>query len=65
MRWTVDRPEDFEVVSAVYRELYSANPQFTWHDVMAFLGDHPELTQLNARFRRNESLAKQMEGLKQ
>ena len=36
LRWTVDRPEDFDFVRAVYEALYPANPDFGSADILAF-----------------------------
>lgn len=41
-RWTVDTPEDFAFVSAVYEALYPANPAFTTDDVLAWQVANPE-----------------------
>ena len=62
LRWTVDRPEDLELVLTIYRALYPRNPEFTWHDVLELVTERPELTQLNGHFVRNESLKRQLEG---
>jgi spore coat polysaccharide biosynthesis protein SpsF len=60
LRWTVDRPEDYELVLAVYRALYPHNPEFGWCDVLALVTAQPELTRLNKQFVRNESLKRQL-----
>jgi spore coat polysaccharide biosynthesis protein SpsF len=39
-RWTVDTPEDWELVRAVFDAL---DPGFTIADVIAFLDEHPQL----------------------
>lgn len=41
VRWTVDRPDDYEFVAAVYADLYPANPAFTSDDVRAWVRAHP------------------------
>jgi spore coat polysaccharide biosynthesis protein SpsF len=41
-RWTVDTPEDFAFVSAVYADLYPANPAFTSEDVLDWQATHPD-----------------------
>ena len=46
-RWTVDEPQDFAFVRAVYEALYPRNPRFTTDDILDFLSDHPEITMLN------------------
>ena len=46
-RWTVDTPEDFAFVEAVYTDLYSANPAFTSEDVLRWQATHPDRVLLN------------------
>ena len=41
-RWTVDTPEDFAFVEAVYEDLYPANPAFTTQDILAWQDRHPD-----------------------
>ena len=41
-RWTVDTPEDFAFVEAVYEDLYPANPAFTTEDILAWQDRHPD-----------------------
>lgn len=36
-RWTVDTPEDFELVSKIFSALYPDNPQFNMQDVLNLL----------------------------
>lgn len=43
VRWTVDRPDDYAFVAAVYDALYAANRAFTSDDIRAFLADRPDL----------------------
>ena len=44
-RWTVDTPEDFELVSRLLKTL---KPHFTLQDVLAVLAEHPDWRALNA-----------------
>jgi spore coat polysaccharide biosynthesis protein SpsF len=60
LRWTVDEPEDFEMVRRIYEALYPANPAFTTKDILALLAGHPELSELNRKFRRNEGLERSL-----
>lgn len=60
LRWTVDQPEDFEVVERIYAALYPHNPAFTTDDILAFLGAHPEIARLNADITRNEGYLKSL-----
>ena len=47
-RWTVDYPEDLELVRAVYEALYRPGGFFTTADVLALLAQRPDLPKLNA-----------------
>lgn len=47
-RWTVDTPEDFELIKLILQELYALNSRFTWMDVIGLLDEHPEWVEINA-----------------
>lgn len=47
-RWTVDTPEDFAFVTAVYEALYPGKPDFTSQDVLAWQAAHPDQVLPNA-----------------
>lgn len=51
LRWTVDYPEDFEFVRAVYRELYVPGRVFRKADVLTLLERRPSLGSINAGVR--------------
>lgn len=53
MRWTVDEPNDFEVVSAVF-EHFAPNIDFSWLDVLTLKNVKPQIFDQNAQFKRNE-----------
>lgn len=46
-RWTVDTPEDFELVSRILGALYAVRPDFTIDDVLALLARHPDWIEIN------------------
>jgi len=46
-RWTVDTPEDFELVSRMFEELYPEDPEFGLEAGIALLDQHPEWASLN------------------
>jgi spore coat polysaccharide biosynthesis protein SpsF len=48
LRLTLDTPEDYELISAIYDALYPRNPLFGLTQVLAFLERRPELETLNA-----------------
>ena len=47
LRLTVDTPEDLELVSGIFEQLYPTKPDFTIDDVVAVLDAHPELAGVN------------------
>lgn len=52
-RLTVDYPEDFELVKAVFENLYPNNPFFTLKDIVGFLESNPNIKKLNRHIVRN------------
>lgn len=52
-RWTVDEPEDFEVVSSVFK-YFSPRQDFNWREVLALSKQQPEIFQGNQHLIRNE-----------
>lgn len=61
LRWTVDQPEDFIFVSAVYSALYPQHPAFTTADILALLQRQPELLAINGDIQRNEGLLRSLQ----
>jgi spore coat polysaccharide biosynthesis protein SpsF len=54
LRWTVDEPADFALVTEIYKALYPQNPNFGYRDILSLLDQHPELTHMNINLSRNE-----------
>lgn len=50
LRWTVDHPADFEVVSCVYDALWKPDRVFVMNDILAFFESHPQLRAINEQF---------------
>jgi predicted dehydrogenase len=48
-RWTLDTPEDFELISRIYQSLYPENPDFLMKDILALLEKHPHWCEINSR----------------
>jgi spore coat polysaccharide biosynthesis protein SpsF len=44
-RWSVDTPEDYELLRRIYEHF--RDDDFAWQDVLALLGDHPQWVELN------------------
>lgn len=61
LRWTVDEPDDFELVKAIYEGLYPGNRMFTTEEILRFLRDNPDLLRLNACMDRNEGYRKSLQ----
>jgi glutamate-1-semialdehyde 2,1-aminomutase len=53
MRWTVDEPEDLQVVRAVVAH-FEGRSDFAWEQVLELAQQEPKLFAANARFARNE-----------
>lgn len=51
-RWTVDTPEDFELVSHLICALYPQNPRFTLNDLLKQMDLHPEWFSINAHIQQ-------------
>lgn len=49
LRWTLDTPEDFALIEAIYLALYPKNPDFRMPDILAFLEENPSLKKINAK----------------
>lgn len=49
-RFTLDYPEDLAFIDQVYQYLYETNPFFSLDDILALLGAHPEIFQLNSTY---------------
>lgn len=47
-RWTVDYPEDYLFVKAVFDELYPIDPSFGMDDILDLLERRPEILAINA-----------------
>ena len=60
LRWTVDEPEDFQLVTAIYQALYPVNPNFLTVDILTLLANEPLLQNMNTNFKRNEGLFKSL-----
>lgn len=59
-RWTVDEPEDFEVVEKIYRYFLGTElgEEFSYIDILNYLKKHPEVQKINEMYTRNEGLEK-------
>lgn len=58
MRWTLDHPEDFTLISWIFEKLYRPNSIFNTNQVLELLNNNKnnEIIKVNSHFIRNESL---------
>lgn len=50
-RWTIDYPEDYQFVKAVYDELWSqTRPMFSLQDILNLLNERPDIHAINAQY---------------
>ncbi|CAN5233639.1 glycosyltransferase family protein [soil metagenome] len=47
-RWTVDTPEDFELIKRITEALYPVKPAFDMQDILDLLQQHPDWSGINA-----------------
>lgn len=51
-RWTVDTPEDYELVRRLFEALYPVRPHFTQNDILEVLDAHPDWMAINQHIRQ-------------
>lgn len=61
-RWTVDEPEDFELVSRIYHHFISdaGTEVFGYKDILKYLEENPEVKKINSIYKRNEGYVKSL-----
>lgn len=52
LRLTLDTPEDFQLLSAIFETLYPVNPEFTLRDVLDLLDRHPDWLEWNRQIKQ-------------
>ena len=53
LRWTVDEPEDLEVIREIIKKL-KGNKHFSWTEVLRLTNTCPEIFEMNRKHQRNE-----------
>lgn len=60
-RWTLDEDEDYTLINEIYKNFTSKEKEdFVTEDILDFLNQNPELEKVNAKYARNEGLAKSL-----
>lgn len=52
-RWTVDEPEDYDLISRIFSH-FAPNILFSWQEVIALMKSKPDLFEVNKMHTRNE-----------
>ena len=60
LRWTVDEPADFALITRIYEALVPNHPEFNSEDVLELLAREPQLATLNTGITRNEGLERSL-----
>jgi spore coat polysaccharide biosynthesis protein SpsF len=53
-RWTVDTPEDLELITKIYDALYYKNPLFSLNDILDLMNSNPKLENINAHVKQKK-----------
>lgn len=54
-RWTVDTPEDYELVNLLFGAAYLVNPEFRLGDLLAEMQRHPEWIRINQHVQQKQA----------
>jgi spore coat polysaccharide biosynthesis protein SpsF len=57
-RWTVDEPEDFDLIEKIYHSLYYSNKAFKMKDILQLMDKNPKMEFINQKIERNEGMKK-------
>lgn len=60
LRWTVDEPLDYQLITIIYEALYPINPEFSYPDILAWLHENPVMANMNLIHKRNEGYRKSL-----
>jgi spore coat polysaccharide biosynthesis protein SpsF len=58
-RWTVDTPEDYELVRRLFEALVDTHPEFKQTDILAVLDAYPEWIAINQHIRQKPATESQ------
>ncbi|MCU0602285.1 MAG: glycosyltransferase family protein [Desulfobacterales bacterium] len=60
-RWTLDNPEDYQLLRVIFENLHPGDPFFGMQDVLDFLTNNPELERINAHIRVDAGVQKSLQ----
>jgi spore coat polysaccharide biosynthesis protein SpsF (cytidylyltransferase family) len=64
MRWTVDYPEDMELIRVIFTRLSPNGEPFGMNDILKLLEEHPVLGEINAKYVRDAAYYAAIEAAK-
>lgn len=50
LRWTLDYPEDYELIKKIYESLFNEKEIFTMKDVLKLFKKNPKLAEINSKY---------------
>ena len=60
-RWTLDEPDDYELLSKIFNKLYRPDSPFLTHEILQFIKDNPDLSTINGHIVRNKGYLKSLQ----
>tara|TARA_B110000211_G_scaffold137896_1_gene157725 strand:+ start:320 stop:1084 length:765 start_codon:yes stop_codon:yes gene_type:complete len=60
MRWTLDEPADLALLKIIFEQLYREGRVFYTHEILDFVKENPQLSEINAGIVRNEGYLKSL-----
>jgi len=51
-RWVLDTPEDLQLLTKIFEELYPANPEFGMDAILKLMEEHPDWRNINAHVKQ-------------
>ena len=61
LRWTLDEPNDYELLSIIFDKLYRVDSPFLTHEILQLIQNNPELSAINEKIIRNEGYLKSLQ----
>ena len=61
LRWTLDEPNDYELLSIIFNKLYRVDSPFLTHEILQLIQNNPELSAINEKIIRNEGYLKSLQ----
>jgi len=60
-RWTLDEPNDYKLLSKIFKKLYRSDSPFLTHEILQLIKNNSDLLTINAQIVRNEGYLKSLQ----